>query len=46
MKWIEDLPDDFTQDFRFSVTGVDDPHAWLTNQVGNSESATGTTLSP
>ena len=37
MKWIEDLPDDFTQDFRFSVSGVDDPHAWLTNQVGNSE---------
>ena len=30
MKWIEDLPDDFTQDFRFSVSGVDDPHAWLT----------------
>lgn len=25
MKWIEDLPADFTQAFRFSVTGVDNP---------------------
>ena len=33
MKWIEDLPDDFTQDFRFTVTGVDDPHTWLTNHL-------------
>ena len=33
MKWIEDLPDDFTQDFRFSVSGVDDPHAWLTKRL-------------
>ena len=35
MKWIEDLPDDFTQDFKFSVTGVDDPHAWLGSKLGS-----------
>ena len=33
MKWIEDLPDDFTQDFRFTVTGVDDPGKWLTAKL-------------
>lgn len=33
MKWIEDLPDDFTQDFRFNVTGVDDPKKWLTSKL-------------
>jgi len=35
MKWIEDLPDDFTQDFRFTVTGVDDPQAWLASKLGS-----------
>jgi len=30
MKWIEDLPDDFTQDFRFRFLGVQDEEAWLT----------------
>ena len=33
MKWIQDLPDDFTQDFKFSVTGVDDPHTWLNDEL-------------
>ena len=29
MKWIKDLPDDFTQDFQFGVIGHVDPRAWL-----------------
>ena len=33
MKWIQDLPNDFTQDFRFSVSGVDDPHTWLNDKL-------------
>ena len=38
MKWIEDLPADFTQAFRFSVTGVDNPlvlHFVSSTKFGN-----------
>ena len=33
MKWLKDLPDDFTQEFRFTVSGVEDPQAWLYEYV-------------
>ena len=33
MKWIQDLPSDFTQDFRFTVSGVENPQAWLHENI-------------
>ena len=36
-KWIEDLPADFSQDFQFSLFGVDSPHEVLTKELNIGE---------